>query len=120
VSTSDNIVPLRPRLTMRDPEPRVPDPVVRGPVVSDPVLVTPPPTQSASLGARVREAMEWLRDHPNAATGGSDYLDAAYTIAARHGGEISHGDGWHEFLANVQAAAEGRMPVPDAQQEAEP
>jgi hypothetical protein len=115
MSAADNIVPLRPRQTKRDR-----DLVVRDLVVGDPAPVTSAPTHVA-LAARVREAMEWLRDNATAATGhrGSDYLDAAYAIATRHGGEISHGNGWHEFTANVQAAAEGRIPVPDPQREAE-
>jgi hypothetical protein len=53
---------------------------------------------SCSRGVYVNEAVEWLRDHPEA-----DYLDAAAAVAYGSGGELSR-SGWPDFVGREREA----------------
>jgi hypothetical protein len=72
----------------------------------------PGPAHVDPMDQHVREAMVWWREHP-----GSDHLDAASAVAGQ-AGELGRAR-WPEFVATVQAAVEGRIPVPQPQLEAE-
>jgi hypothetical protein len=72
----------------------------------------PGPARVDPMDQHVREAMVWWREHP-----GSDHLDAATAVAGLTG-ELGRAR-WPEFVATVQAAVEGRIPVPQPQPEAE-